>query len=97
MERFVFQRVDQRIVIEVDRFRLGAAAINNPWRLTGAAHPAARTAAFASSRKCGEFVLHDETPVVCGLPGSGARPPGRPPWRHLGTFLAVPRKAFNYN
>jgi hypothetical protein len=68
MKRFLVERVDQGIVIELDRFGLLGAAIDDSRRATGAAQPAARASSFGAAGKGGKFELHDVAPVVCGLP-----------------------------
>ena len=55
VERLVAQRVEERVVVELDRLRRGGAAVDDAGRLAGAAHAAARAAAFGRAGKCGEF------------------------------------------
>ena len=54
----VAKRVEERVVVELDRLGLAGAAIDDARRLAGAAHAAARSAALRRARKCGEFELH---------------------------------------
>ena len=82
VERFVAQRVEQRVVVELDRLRRGRAAVDDAGRPARAAQAAARAATFGGAGKGGEFECHGATPDVCGLPGTGAvsrsGPAGRP-------------------
>ena len=79
MEHFVAQRMDQCVVVELDRLRRRGSAIDDSRRLAGAAHPARRAATFGCTGKCGEFDRGHVGDSFVGL-----RPPGidtdRPQW-----------------
>jgi len=69
VERFLVERVDQGIVVKLDRLRRSlGAAIDDAGRATGPAQPAACTSSFGGAGKSGEFELHGDAPVVCVLP-----------------------------
>ena len=55
VERLVAQRVEERVVVELDRLRRARAAVDDARRLAGAAHAAAGAPAFGGAGKCGEF------------------------------------------
>jgi len=55
MERLVAQRVHERVVVELDRLRGGAAAVDDAGRLAGAAHAARVGASFGGAGKRGEL------------------------------------------
>ena len=58
MKRFVAQRVEERVVVELDRRGLGNAPVDDTRRLARAAHAAGRAATFGVAGKCGEFDVH---------------------------------------
>src|SRR5665213_1713609 len=76
MECLVLQRVDQRVVVELDRRGLVGAAVNDARRLAFVAQPAARAAAtFARAWESGEF----ETGLGHGVTPRCLRPSLRGP------------------
>jgi hypothetical protein len=69
VERFLVERVDQGIVVKLDRLRRSlGAAIDDAGRAAGPAQPTARASSFGAARKSGEFELHGDAPGVCVLP-----------------------------
>ena len=62
VKRFLLERVNERVVVELDGLRSRASAVHDARRPTRAAQAAARASAFGCAGKCSEFMLHDELP-----------------------------------